>query len=117
MKLDQWRRTQAEARGVSLGESGAQNTVEKKLRFKIRAGGGEGDLANAVTKVEPFAALSGNSEQPLQTAAKICSLADIGLAVASQREDSRIRGNFFKKTVTALRRKCDCARERGGIRI
>ena len=75
------------------------------------------DLANAVAKVEPLAALGGNSEEPLQTAAQVGGLADVGLTVAAQREDSRIRGNFLEKSVAALRRKCDCARERGSYRI
>ena len=81
---------------VGLRKSFAQDLVEKEAGFEVGAGGRVLDGADAIAQIEFLCALFDRTQQALQAAAKIRSLADVrlGLGVfAAQQEHSRRGGD------------------------
>ena len=51
MQLDQWREAEAQAVGVGLGKSFAQDLVEQKSGFEVGAGWGVLDGPHAIAQI------------------------------------------------------------------
>src|SRR5208337_2754735 len=57
MQLDQWRESEAQTVGISLGKRLAQDLVEQEAGFEVRAGRCEFDPADAIAQVKFLRAL------------------------------------------------------------
>ena len=91
VQLDQRGEAQAQTVRVGLRESRAQHAIQEKSGFEVGTGGGVFDGAHAVAQVQP-AGLFRRAEEPLQAAAQVGGLADVGLGlgiVAAKEEDCR----------------------------
>ena len=82
MQLDQRRETEAQAvADKSSGKVARRTLIEQKAGFKVGTGGRVLDRAYAIAQVELLRALFDWAEQPLQAAAQIRGLADVGLGL------------------------------------
>ncbi len=92
VQLDQRSKPQAQARGVSLGESRPQQLEEKEARLEIGASGRVFDPADAVAKVQLPGMFCRSIQQTMQAPAKVGGLADVRLRLgifSAQKEYSR----------------------------
>ena len=120
MQLDQRSEAQPQAIRVSLGKSGAQNLIEHESRFEIGAGQRVFDPADAISQVEALGAFFRQGKQPLQPAAQVGRLADVGLGVrilAAQKKHGGGSGyggedlgvSFRPELDTLAQHACDCS--------
>jgi hypothetical protein len=73
-------------------ETKPANAVQQEARFEIGSGGEYSIDAHTIAQVQLLCALFDGTEQPLQAAAQIGRLADVGLGLrvgSAQQEDSR----------------------------
>src|ERR1700722_5502493 len=93
VQLEQRSEAQAEAVAISFREVGPQHTVQEKSRFESGAGGGELAPTDAIPKIQSSTVFR-RAEEPVQTAAQVGGLADIGLGLrigAAEEENGRGR--------------------------
>src|SRR5436190_3338938 len=84
MQLHQRCRAQPQPGRISFRERSSQEPIKQKLRFEVRAGQSEFNLANAVAQVQTLAVLAWEAQQSLQSPAQIRCLADIRFAFSTQ---------------------------------
>src|SRR5215472_5843156 len=97
-------RTNPQPGGVSLRKNFSQQSVQQKLRLKIRPNKREFELAHAIAKTKPPSQFGSASEQALQPPPQICGLADVGLTFATEKENRCRRRNLLEKTIIPIRR-------------
>jgi len=102
MKFHERRGTQLQPGRIALGEGLTQDAVKQNLRLEIRAAQGELNLTNPVAQIQPLALLSRRAQQPLQPFAQVGCLADVRIALATQDEYGRSRGEFEEETLVQV---------------
>ena len=105
VQLDHGCRAQPQAIGISLRKSGPQKLIKQKARFKVRAGRGEFDPANAIAQVELFAQFGRRTEQTLQAPPQVCGFGDVrlGLRIVPAQQKNRRRSRHGGKQFNVLR--------------
>ena len=79
VQLYQRREPEAKPPLVSLREGLPQSAIEQKAGFEIGTGGGKLKPANPIPQVELFRALLDWAKKPVEAAAQVGGLADVGL--------------------------------------
>ena len=79
VQFDQGRKTKSKPSGIGFWEMTTEEFVEQEYGFKIRGSRRVFNPADQFAQIQPLAGFGGSTEQALQSAAKISSLADVWL--------------------------------------